>query len=91
MIKFAKWFNDSKVISFLFTPWRIKRFYRTYQRFRICERCFGGDTNVHWSKDDIELSYEKCDGCPITPIIIYGHTWLCDMCFYGDILGLKNG
>jgi len=68
--------NDSKLLSFLCTPWRIKRFYRTYQRVRMCERCEHIGKNVHWSKDD-KLVDNK---------MVYGHTWLCDYCYYPDLL-----
>jgi hypothetical protein len=72
-MKFVKWFNNSSTLSWLFTPWRIKSFWRGYQRMRICERCYDMTQNIHWTKDDKEQ-----DGK-----IIYGHKYLCEYCFLG--------
>lgn len=80
MEQFIVWFNNSSFLSFLFTPWRIKRFWRTSQRVRICECCEEIDKNVHWSKDD-HLENGK---------MVYSHTWLCDKCFYADIFKVNK-
>ena len=76
MKKLIRCLNDSKLLSFLCTPWRIKRFYRTYQRVRMCEECGYIGKNVHWSKDDQVKD----------KTMVYGHKWLCDNCFYPDII-----
>ncbi len=85
MRKLIRWLNDSKLLSFLCTPWRIKRFYRTYQRVRMCEECGNIGKNVHWSKDDKIEHYIKLSGEPLRQRTIYGHKWLCDYCYYPEL------
>lgn len=73
MNKFIKWFNNSNFLSWFFTPLRIKRFWRGYQRVRICERCFDATTDIHWCREDILLADR----------VEYGYIYKCDYCFYG--------
>lgn len=83
---FVKWFNNSKLMQFLFTPLRYKRFWRTAQRTRFCEECFQFSYNIHWCKDDKEIAVLYCSGCPAIVKTKYEHTYKCDYC----LLGIKH-
>jgi len=72
MIKFIRWFNNSRFLSWLLTPWTHKYNWKGYQRIRICEACHHITNKIHWSKADKEVKGK----------IVYDHKYLCDMCFY---------
>ncbi len=80
---FIKWFNNSKLIQFIWTPLKFKRFWRTAQRSRFCEQCLRFSYDVHYSKDDREVNIGLCPGCPPVMTTVYGHTFKCSYCYYG--------
>lgn len=69
---FIRWFNDSILMQFLFTPLRFLRFWKTAQRARFCEQCLIFSYDVHWCKNDMRT----IDG------IKYDRLFKCDYCFY---------
>lgn len=72
--RLVKWFNDSPVISALLTK------YRGAQRLRVCESCGIMKKNIHWAMKHKDVQQKK----------VYTHLWLCDICFYGPLFGLKQ-
>ena len=70
--KFIKWFNNSRVMSYLLVSMSHKKFWKGAQRLRICEDCNRLTKDIHWSRVDIEV-----DGR-----IFFSHEYLCDYCFY---------
>jgi len=71
------WFNNSVVMSFLFSPISKLRFFRITQRLRICEHCGKIGKDIHWAKADHKVNGE----------MKYTHVYLCDACFYTERKG----
>ncbi len=82
-MSFVKWFNNSKLMQFIWTPLKFKRFWEIAQRSRFCEKCLKFSYDVHWCKDDKEIFIVVCSGCKPIKEMRYGHTYKCSHCFYG--------